>query len=257
MGATAWFAIELPTAGPPLTVDTFGSNFSTALAVYTPAPLSPPGGLAPLGCNATPAGSTISFAPAGPGAYYIQAGGAGGASGSLTLNVRCTHDLDCDGLSDSDEAALGTSPTVADSDGDGLSDGAEVHIYGSDPLATDTDGDHCGDGREIPLGLDPTNKWDFYSVPVPALNVAPNPVGEVPDKVVSAGDAQAVFAYFKVGAVAGSQVYEQDLNQNGIKDGLEYDRTSAGAPRSGPPDGAIGAVDAQIAFAQFRAGFAC
>ena len=42
-------------------------------------------------------------------------------------------DSDGDGLSDSEEALLGTDPNNADSDGDGISDGDEV-ANGTDPL---------------------------------------------------------------------------------------------------------------------------
>lgn len=45
-------------------------------------------------------------------------------------------DLDLDGLSDAQEATLGTDPRLADSDGDGLDDGAEVS-NGLNPLVAD------------------------------------------------------------------------------------------------------------------------
>ncbi len=129
----------------------------------------------------------------------------------------------------------------------------------------DTDGDACADVKEIgpdyKLGgqRDYKNKWDFYSVPVPALIAAPDPTKAIKDSAVGAGDSQSVFAYFKVGAKAGSPEYEQDLNNNGIKDGLEYDRSippdHATKPwLSGPPDGAISAGDAQLAFGVFKSG---
>lgn len=46
-------------------------------------------------------------------------------------------DSDGDGLSDEDEAALGTDPTTPDTDGDGLQDGIEVRAS-TDPLAPTT-----------------------------------------------------------------------------------------------------------------------
>jgi len=48
-----------------------------------------------------------------------------------------------------------TDPLGADTDGDGLSDGEEVHVHGTDPLLVDTDGDGIDDGEEIALGTDP------------------------------------------------------------------------------------------------------
>lgn len=43
-------------------------------------------------------------------------------------------DTDGDGLTDTEEAALGTDPSVVDTDGDGLADGQEVLELGTDPL---------------------------------------------------------------------------------------------------------------------------
>lgn len=45
-------------------------------------------------------------------------------------------------------ACSSTGPWV-DSDGDGLSDDAEVQIYGTDPFKADTDGDGRNDGEEV------------------------------------------------------------------------------------------------------------
>ena len=44
----------------------------------------------------------------------------------------------------------------ADSDGDGLTDGSEILIWGSDPLLPDTDADGQPDGQDP----DPTDEWD-------------------------------------------------------------------------------------------------
>jgi hypothetical protein len=73
-----------------------------------------------------------------------------------------TIDTDGDMLTDAQEAELGTNPELADSDGDGLSDFAEVGFEpgsatGTDPLLVDTDGDGVGDGEEIANGTDPTD----------------------------------------------------------------------------------------------------
>jgi hypothetical protein len=48
-----------------------------------------------------------------------------------------------------------TNPTDEDSDGDGLTDGAEVNTHGTDPLAADSDGDGLSDGDEVADGSDP------------------------------------------------------------------------------------------------------
>ena len=65
-------------------------------------------------------------------------------------------DTDGDGLTDAEEADLGTDPTVADTDEDGLDDGFEVAL-GTDPLSTDSDGDGLGDGEEVEIGTDPVS----------------------------------------------------------------------------------------------------
>ncbi|HEX5222955.1 MAG TPA: LamG-like jellyroll fold domain-containing protein [Verrucomicrobiae bacterium] len=107
-----------------------------------------------------------------------------------------TGDLDSDGLNNLGEYNAGTTPTVADTDGDSVSDGAEVNRIdpqtlspaptnplstdsdsdtlsdgvetdtgtfvsptntGSDPLKGDTDGDIASDGLEVSVGTDPNN----------------------------------------------------------------------------------------------------
>ena len=73
-----------------------------------------------------------------------------------------TVDTDGDMLSDAQEAELGTNAALADSDGDGLTDFAELGFEpgsatGSDPLLFDTDGDGIGDGDEVANGTDPTD----------------------------------------------------------------------------------------------------
>ncbi len=127
--------------------------------------------------------------------------------------------------------------------------------------ANDPDQDNDGSGNMFePLlnpPIDPLNPWDFYSVPVPALYAAPNPTTDFKDNGVSYGDAQAVESYFQHGAKTGTLLYEQDLNQNGIKDGWEYDRSVVGPGRSGPPDGIVAATDAQLAFAQANDNYHC
>jgi hypothetical protein len=123
--------------------------------------------------------------------------------------------------------------------------------------APDSDGDGCRDAKEPTLSLDMWNPWDFYSVPIPALFAAPDPTTDFRDDKVAASDAQAVFAYFKAFAKAGTTVYDQDLDLNGVADGIQYDRTVLGPGQSGPPDGAIGAQDAQLALAQFKLFFKC
>ncbi|WP_436925779.1 PKD domain-containing protein [Halosimplex amylolyticum] len=65
------------------------------------------------------------------------------------------EDRDGDGLSIADEYAHGTSPLVADTDRDGLSDRAEVRSHSTDPTLKDTDADGLADSDEVVLPADP------------------------------------------------------------------------------------------------------
>ena len=64
-------------------------------------------------------------------------------------------DTDGDGLNDGAEVAAGTIPLNPDTDGDGLTDGQEVNIYGTNPKLADTDGDGFYDGAEVAFGGNP------------------------------------------------------------------------------------------------------
>jgi hypothetical protein len=75
-------------------------------------------------------------------------------------------DTDDDGLTDMEEAALGTDPANSDTDDDGISDGDEVNVWGSDPLNIDSDGDTLYDGGELIWGtsiLNPDTDGDGLS----------------------------------------------------------------------------------------------
>lgn len=72
-------------------------------------------------------------------------------------------DSDGDGLTNDEEADLGTDPNDADSDDDGLDDWEEVMEYGTDPLDVDTDGDGASDYYEISTGTDPLDADDFLA----------------------------------------------------------------------------------------------
>lgn len=63
-------------------------------------------------------------------------------------------DSDGDGLTYSQEAALGTDPNNADSDGDGLLDGEE-YLRGTNPMNPDSDQDGLRDGDEVRIGANP------------------------------------------------------------------------------------------------------
>jgi hypothetical protein len=70
------------------------------------------------------------------------------------LNV----DSDLDGVSDAEEKTVGSNPNVIDSDNDNLSDYEEIRIYKTNPIVADTDGDGYLDGAEVKSGYDPNVK---------------------------------------------------------------------------------------------------
>lgn len=55
-----------------------------------------------------------------------------------TLNETAAGDTDTDGLTNLEEFNQGTIPTNPDSDGDGVTDGDEVNLYGLDPTLSNT-----------------------------------------------------------------------------------------------------------------------
>lgn len=76
---------------------------------------------------------------------------------SITDPSVAGQDPDHDGLTNLEEFQNGTDPNNPDTDGDGISDGDEVHKYHTNPLNADTDGDGLSDGDEIRLGTNPLN----------------------------------------------------------------------------------------------------
>ena len=112
----------------------------------------------------------------------------------LTIRVlNCAADPDADGLTDEEEADLGTDPNDPDTDDDGIEDGQEVTDgtdplddcdsnggtarpesdcdddglttseeigFGTDPNDEDTDGDGIQDGQEVLDGTDPLDACD-------------------------------------------------------------------------------------------------
>jgi hypothetical protein len=67
-------------------------------------------------------------------------------------------DTDADGLSDLEEFTHGSSVFAADSDSDGVSDADEVSA-GTNPVSADTDGDGFSDMEEATAGTDPLLRW--------------------------------------------------------------------------------------------------
>ena len=115
--------------------------------------------------------------------YGKNASVAAGADAAWLDRVMFTPgavDSDGDGLSDDEEALLGTNPNSVDSDGDGLVDGAGGVVLSSTyPAGIDVDGDGFVDG-EADVGTDPvaSNVGDL------APRGSPNNIIDTGDQVV-------------------------------------------------------------------------
>ena len=103
------------------------------------------------------------------------------APGQPIISTPQEIDSDEDGLTDDNEANLGTNPLLPDSDGDGLTDREEVMIYNTNPLNPDSDADGLTDYEEIGIyGTDPLiadSDADGYSDGEEVAN-SYNPLGE-------------------------------------------------------------------------------
>ncbi|MEK7953150.1 LamG domain-containing protein [Luteolibacter soli] len=90
--------------------------------------------------------------------------------GDITAQSGTDIGPDNDGATNAEELAAGTNPTIADTDGDGRTDGAELHTAPlTNPLDADSDDDGLSDGIEVNLpgpGTDPNNPdTDFDNLP--------------------------------------------------------------------------------------------
>ncbi|OIO55261.1 hypothetical protein AUJ46_01680 [Candidatus Peregrinibacteria bacterium CG1_02_54_53] len=114
-------------------------------------------------------------------------------------------DPDDDEANDQIEKEYGTDPHLADSDGDGVSDGREIFFLHSSPIRRDSDGDGLIDGLEdanrnghIDLGDTDPVKWDTDR-------------DGLPDGLM------------KLGVGRNMKILGEDRNLNGIVDEGEYD----------------------------------
>jgi Ca2+-binding RTX toxin-like protein/alpha-tubulin suppressor-like RCC1 family protein len=119
-------------------------------------------------------------------------------------------DTESDGLSDAFEFSGGTSATLVDSDsdgtpdldedsdGDGLSNRAELETHATSPVSKDTDGDGISDSQEVSLQMNPNDPAD----------------GEAD------GDADGLSKSKEL--QIGTNPGLADSDEDGIPDGLEY-----------------------------------
>jgi hypothetical protein len=185
---------------------------------------NPPGGPTPLGPEGSGVLAEITFVPLAEGTTALQFQDA-------ILAQADPYATQIPATAGSGSVTVGDYGT-ADSDGDGC---ADIEEAGDDPMK--------GGNRN------PNAWYDFYDVPVPALIARP---GGTYSNSVGLTDVLAVNSYS--GVRTGDAAYEADVNGNGVRDGLEYDRSPSPPPNpgydAGPPSGAIGLSDVLAANSQ-------
>lgn len=154
VGGTQVAAGATLTQAGGLTVINTGPEAATVVAAVVGPPLdgaSPaPTSAAPAPTPATGSGGTSapSPSPTSPASTSTT------TTTTTTTEPPAPVDTDSDGLTDAEEAALGTDPNNQDSDMDGIPDGREVNSLGSNPLDTDTDSDGLTDALEVDKSCD-------------------------------------------------------------------------------------------------------
>jgi hypothetical protein len=125
-------------------------------------------------------------------------------------------DTDGDGLSDGDEVHVWKSnPLRRDTDFDGIDDGDEVTIYGTDPTLADSDGDGFNDGVEIAAGTDPLNSSDYPTAGATAETVIV--------RIETSGDVATVT--YRVDSMSGSPAYLEFMINDDLRNGEGWVRT--------------------------------
>ncbi len=141
-------------AGVSMTVK--GANLIGATLAFSPSTISITN--TTIASDGTSATLSLGIPGTAIGTFVLVASSPAGSTGTtLTQDDRftvvdpnSTADTDGDGLSDVQEATLGTDPLNADTDGDGFSDGVEVASR-SDPLNPLSERQKRFDGRECPI----------------------------------------------------------------------------------------------------------
>jgi hypothetical protein len=126
-----------------------------------------------------------------------------------TGSGRISLDADADGLNHDVELSYGTSPILADTDGDGLTDSLEINLYATSPTLADSDSDGLTDGEEVLVYFtnpNLSNKGDL----------APR---NQPDGVVNVADLMILTRF--VGGVDAPSAQESslaDISNDGVLD---------------------------------------
>jgi len=97
-------------------------------------------------------------------------------STSYTFNVSACNTENCSlaqGFTFTTSASANASDPNSDVDGDGISDGDEITLYGTNPYVADTDSDGFTDFEEVELGSSPTDSSSVPSAAYSSIQVAP------------------------------------------------------------------------------------
>ncbi|HEX8609965.1 MAG TPA: Ig-like domain-containing protein [Telluria sp.] len=144
-------------------------------------------------------------------------------------------DLDHDGLTARDEFLAGTDPRQADSDGDGLGDGAEVRCARaacSSALLADTDGDGIRDGTEIATGSDPADGASYnLAAALTGLRVTPGSFTLTVNALSGSASVQLT--------VTGTMIDGRDINLTGAQRQTTYASSNLAVCNFGAPDGRV------------------
>ena len=94
---------------------------------------------------------------------------AGIANGVQTISFRAVDGTGNNGTITNTTVFL--LADAADYDADGLTNAVEWVVYGTHPLVADTDGDGFSDGAEVEVGTDPLNAGDNLQVRADRRNI--------------------------------------------------------------------------------------